>query len=78
MTKTARDLLKSALDLDLDQRAELAAELLASLDGAPDADAQAAWALEIERRAERARQGEDLGSPWPEVRERIERGDAKR
>ncbi len=61
----------SALELDLDERAELAAELLASLDGAPDDDAEAAWATEIERRAERARSCKDPGRPWPEVRERI-------
>jgi Putative addiction module component len=71
MTKDAQKLLMSALELDLAERAELAAELLASLDGAPDDDAAAAWATEIERRAERARTGADLGRAWPEVRARI-------
>ena len=74
MTKATEKLLKSALELDLDQRAELAAELLASLDGGPDEDVDAAWAAEIERRAERARSGADPGRPWPEVRDRIKRG----
>jgi len=73
VTKATEKLLKSALELELDQRAELAAELLASLDGAPDEDAEAAWAVEIERRAVRARSGEDPGLPWPEVRDRIKR-----
>lgn len=73
MTKATEEVLKSALQLELDQRAELAAELLASLDGAPDEDAEAAWAVEIERRAARARSGEDTGRPWPEVRDRIKR-----
>jgi len=74
VTKATAKLLKSALELELDQRAELAAELLASLDGAPDQDAEAAWAVEIERRAARARSGEDPGRPWAEVRDRIKRG----
>ena len=71
MSKAAERLLESALKLDLPERAELAAELLASLDGAPDEDAQAAWAAEIERRAARARSGDDARKPWPEVRDRI-------
>jgi putative addiction module component (TIGR02574 family) len=78
VTKATENILKSALELELDQRAELAAELLASLDGAPDEDAEAAWAVEIERRAIRARSGEDSGRPWPEVRERIKRSLAAR
>ena len=78
MSKAAERLLESALKLDLPERAELAAELLASLDGAPDEDAEAAWAAEIERRAARARSGDDAGKPWPEVRDRIRGGLAKR
>jgi hypothetical protein len=54
VSKTGEKLLEDALKLALSERAELAAELLASLDGAPDADAEAAWAAEIERRAARA------------------------
>ena len=71
MTKTSEKLLEDALKLHLPERAELAAELLASLDGAPDDDAEAAWAAEIERRAERARCGDDPGTSWPEARDRI-------
>ena len=78
MTKATEEILRSALELELDQRAELAVELLASLDGASDEDAEAAWAVEIERRAARARSGEDAGRPWPEVRDRIKRSLASR
>jgi len=74
MTKATERILESALQLDLDQRAELAAELLASLDGAPDEDAESAWAAEIEQRASRARSDEDPGRPWAEVRDQIKRG----
>ena len=67
MSKTAQRVLGEALRLEVSERAELAAELLASLDGEPEEDVEAAWAAEIRRRAERARSGEDPGSPWAEV-----------
>jgi putative addiction module component (TIGR02574 family) len=69
MSKTTQRVLDEALQLDLSDRAELAAELLASLDGEPDEEVEAAWAAEIQRRADRARSGEDAGRPWAEVRE---------
>jgi putative addiction module component (TIGR02574 family) len=74
MSKAAEKLLEDALKLELPERAELAAELLASLDGEPDADVEAAWAAEVERRAARARSGADPGRPWAEVRDRIRNG----
>jgi len=74
VTKAAEKLLEDALKLGLPLGAELAAELIASLDGAADEDAEAAWAAEIERRAARARSGDDPGKPWSEVRERMRRG----
>jgi uncharacterized protein (DUF1778 family) len=52
VTKAAQAVLADALRLDLDARAELAAELLASLDGPADPDAEAAWAAEIQRSVE--------------------------
>jgi len=54
------------------------AGLLASLDGAPDEDAEAAWAAEIERRAVRARSGDDPGTSWSEVHEQVKDELAKR
>jgi putative addiction module component (TIGR02574 family) len=71
MSKTGQEVLHEALQLDLSERAELAAELLASLDGEPDEDVEAAWAVEVERRAARARSGEDVGKPWVEVRDEV-------
>ena len=38
-------------------RAEVAAELLASLDGPADPDAEEAWATEIERRVKASKRG---------------------
>jgi putative addiction module component (TIGR02574 family) len=78
VSKATEQLLESALKLGLPERAELAVELLASLDGAPDEDAEAAWAAEIERRATRARSGDDRGKAWPEVRDRIRNGLSRR
>jgi putative addiction module component (TIGR02574 family) len=72
MTKAASELLEDALKLDQRERAELASELLASLDGDANEDVEAAWAAEIEERAARAPSGEDPGKPWPEVRKRLE------
>lgn len=67
-------LLRDALSLPADRRAEFAADLLASLDREQHDDpndVRAAWAAELERRAQRAVSGEDPGRPWPEVRDRI-------
>lgn len=60
------------MELSVEERAELAADLMASVDGEPDVDAQAAWAAEIERRAQRALAGESPGTDWQVVRKRIE------
>ena len=64
MGKTGQKVLDEALRLGLAERAELAAELIASLDGEPDDDVELAWAAEVERRAAQARSGEDSGTPW--------------
>jgi putative addiction module component (TIGR02574 family) len=75
MTSRAHDLLREALTLPLDERADVAAELLASLDDAAaehPADVEAAWAAEIERRARRVLAGETSGVPWEDVRRRAE------
>jgi putative addiction module component (TIGR02574 family) len=61
--------------LSVPQRAQVAAELLASLDGELDSDVEAAWAEEIARRIEQIQSGRAAGRPWAEVRERIERRD---
>jgi hypothetical protein len=51
MMEPSGNVFEQALKLPLDERARLAAELLASMDGEPDADRDALWAVEIERRA---------------------------
>ena len=73
MTKPLTAVLADALRLDDDARAELAAELLASLDGPADPDADKAWDVEIERRISAIEAGQIPLEPWTEVRRRIER-----
>jgi putative addiction module component (TIGR02574 family) len=75
MSSRAQDVLRDALALPVDERADVAAELLASLDesGTEDpAEVEAAWAAEIERRARRVMSGESRGIPWEDVRARAE------
>jgi putative addiction module component (TIGR02574 family) len=72
----AQALLREALTLPVDERANVAAELLASLDEPATTDAAAvetAWAREIERRARRVMAGESVGEPWEDVRARVAR-----
>lgn len=73
MIKPAGSVLADALRLDMDSRAELAAELLASLDGPSDPDADAAWQAEIERRVAALEAGRAKLEPWADVKRRIEK-----
>lgn len=73
MTDATKTVLADALRLDVDSRAELAAELLASLDGPADPDAEAAWAVEIERRVAAIEAGTVALEPWDSVKRRIEK-----
>ena len=73
MTDATRNVLADALRLDPDARAELAAEILASLDGPADPDAEAAWAVEIQRRVAAIEAGSMPLEPWKDVRHRIEK-----
>jgi putative addiction module component (TIGR02574 family) len=50
MSGQAKELLKKALSLPVDERAELAGSLIESLDKAEDGQARAAWEAEIARR----------------------------
>ena len=71
MGRAVRDLLNEALELPLDERAKMAAELLESLDDAEE-DVQAAWAAEIEERVAAARAGEIESTDWRTVLARVE------
>lgn len=73
MSEADERVLSLALKLPLSERATVAAELLASLDGEADPEVEIAWAAEIERRIERVRAGEANGRTWSEVRDSLKR-----
>jgi len=73
MAKPMASVLADALRLDNEARAELAAELLASLEGPADPDAERAWDAEIERRIAAIEAGTMPLEPWEKVRRRIEK-----
>jgi putative addiction module component (TIGR02574 family) len=73
MTKATQAVLAEALRLEPKARAELASELLASLDGPADPDVEAAWAAEIEQRVAALEAGNLKLEPWEEVKRRIEK-----
>jgi putative addiction module component (TIGR02574 family) len=69
-------LLREVLRLSPEERADLAAELLANLESLPIAEAdeiEREWGAEIERRARRVLAGESSGVPWEEVEHTIRR-----
>jgi len=72
MSGRAQKVLGEALDLTDEERAEVALELLASLDGPSDADAEDAWVVEIERRARSVLSDPDGGEDWSSARAEIE------
>ena len=73
MTSDAVTVLREALALPDSDRADLAAELLASLPEPPDTlDVDSdEWAQEIERRARGVLSGETVTEDWDAVEERI-------
>lgn len=71
MTAEAEALLRAALALPDEDRADVAAELLASLDASALADpaqVRTLWSQELERRARRALSGESQEN-WSSVRQ---------
>ncbi len=50
MSPKSAELFKQALELSVEERADLAAQILESLDASDDPSVQAAWQAEIERR----------------------------
>lgn len=72
MSGRAQKVLGDAMDLSDEERAEVALELVASLDGPADADAQDAWVVEIERRAARVLADPSGGQDWASAKAEIE------
>jgi len=73
MSSNVDEVVRKALALDEQGRAEVAARLLDSLEQ-PDRETEAAWATELERRAFELESGAVEGVSWEELRERLMRG----
>src|SRR3954453_14125387 len=71
MKRDAAEILKDALALPTEARAALAGSLLESLDTQLDDDAEAAWAIEVNRRVAELDGGAVKTIPWAEVRRRL-------
>lgn len=71
MDTATRKLLEGALELPDWQRAELAAELIVSLDRELDEDAVAAWDAEIAQRVAELDEGAVATVSWSEARTKI-------
>jgi putative addiction module component (TIGR02574 family) len=67
MTQEAHELLQKALALPDEERAELAGNLIASLDATVEQDVDAAWQQEVVRRSRDVQSGEVDTVPWEEV-----------
>jgi putative addiction module component (TIGR02574 family) len=77
MSSPADSVLDAALKLPEKERARVAAELVASLDGEPEDGVEAAWASEVERRIAEVERGDARLLPWDKVRDEV-KADLKR
>jgi putative addiction module component (TIGR02574 family) len=71
MATPASKLLEEALALTPEQRLDLAAELLASVDGEPPETWEAAWRAELDDRMKEVETGAVRPVPWAEARARL-------
>ena len=69
----AADVLRQAMQLSTEERAALAVQLIKSVDGPEDENAEIAWAREIEKRAKDAVAGTSSSEEWTAVRDEIKR-----
>jgi putative addiction module component (TIGR02574 family) len=74
MTQKSQVLLEEALKLTAYERAEVAEQLIASLDEVADTDVEQAWQEEVQRRLGQIERGEVKTIPWEEVQKRLRHG----
>lgn len=72
MSAATRKILEDVLGLPTEERAEIAARLIESLDNEIESGVDEAWASEIQRRCATLDAGEAVTSDWERVRARIE------
>lgn len=71
MAKDLNELFREAATLPEQDRATLAGLLIDSLEGEPDSDVEAAWAVEIQKRVAEVEAGTVKTIPWEEVQQRL-------
>jgi putative addiction module component (TIGR02574 family) len=69
VTQETQELLRKALALPDNERAELAGNLISSFDATVDQDVDAAWQEEIARRLHDVRSGRVKTIPWEQVQQ---------
>ena len=74
MTQKSQVVLEEALKLTAHERAEVAEQLIASLDDEPDPDVEQAWQEEVQQRLQQIERGEVKTIPWEEVQRRLRNG----
>jgi putative addiction module component (TIGR02574 family) len=74
MTQKSQVVLEEALKLSATERAEVAEQLISSLDEIPDTDVEQAWQEEVQRRLQQVERGEVKTIPWEEVQRRLRHG----
>ncbi len=70
MTQEAHELLQKALTLPENERAELAGNLISSLDATVDQDVDAAWQQEVASRAHEVQSGKVTPVSWEDVQQK--------
>ena len=73
MVEEARKIVELALRMPARERAEIARQLLESLDRQVDIDVESAWQSEVERRISEIDSAQVECIPWEEVRDRLMR-----
>ena len=69
MRPQAETVLREALTLAEQERAEIAGALLESLESEPEADVEEAWRQEVAARVAALESGEVETTPWEEIRD---------
>lgn len=67
MSKKLEEIINVAMELSLEERAQLAGMLLSSLDEASESEVERLWVQEAERRLQEYRDGKVKGIPVEEV-----------
>ncbi|MEM6533931.1 MAG: addiction module protein [Myxococcota bacterium] len=73
MTSQTKQLLDEVMKLTADERAQIAAVILRSLDGEAEPDAEEKWAEVIDRRLEESENGTVELLDWDEARKELDR-----